>query len=62
MTDSKDLTLLELEELIKSAQKQPGIVELMHIYGQYAELLEISNEYLAELKPRNINFSASNST
>jgi len=33
---------LELDELIKSAQEQPGIADLMFVYGQYAEMLEKS--------------------
>ncbi len=44
----------ELDELVKSAQEQPGIADLMFVYGQYAEMLEKSSEYLEGIKPKDI--------
>ena len=32
--DTPQVTL-ELDELIKSAQKQPGVADLIFVYGQY---------------------------
>lgn len=36
----------EYQEIIKQAKKQPGISELMKVYGQYDELLTQSQAYL----------------
>ena len=44
----------ELEKLIREAAKQPGISELMAIYGQYDEYLKQSSEYLAGIRARDI--------
>lgn len=44
----------ELDELIKKAQKEPGIVDLLAVYGQYGEVLEKSREYLAGMEPKTI--------
>ena len=43
---------LEIDELIKSAQKQPGIADLMYVYGEYAEMMEKSREYLEGIIPK----------
>jgi len=53
---------LELGELIKSAQKQPGIADLMFVYGQYDEMLEKSREYLEGIKPKVIISASSESS
>lgn len=45
------MTKAELDELIKKAQKEPGIVELSKVYGNYEELLKKSSEYLAGVCP-----------
>ena len=39
---------LELEELIKRAQKQPGVVDVMRFYSQYNEILQKSGVYLGQ--------------
>ncbi len=39
---------IELDDLIKNAEKQPGIADLMFVYGQYTEMLQKSREYLEE--------------
>lgn len=52
---------LELDELIKNAQEQPGIADLMFVYGQYAEMLEKSCEYLEGIKPKVIISASSDS-
>lgn len=44
----------ELDELIKKAQKEPGIVDLLAVYGQYGEVIKKSNEYLAGTRPKTI--------
>ena len=43
---------VELDELIKRAQQQPGIADLMFVYGQYDEMLQKSREYLEGVKPK----------
>lgn len=52
----------ELDELIKSAQQQPGIADLMFVYGQYDEMLQKSREYLEGAKPKDIISASSNSS
>jgi|LGVF01.2.fsa_nt_gb hypothetical protein len=53
---------VELDELIKSAQQQPGIADLMFVYGQYDEMLRKSGEYLEGVKPKVIISASSNSS
>jgi len=53
---------VELDELIKSAQQQPGIADLMFVYGQYDEMLQKSREYLEGVKPKVIISASSNSS
>lgn len=53
---------LELEELIKNARKQPGIADLMFVYGQYDEMLQKSREYLEGVKPKVVISASSDST
>lgn len=53
---------LELDELIKSAQEQPGIADLMFVYGQYDEMLQKSREYLEEVEPKVIISASSDSS
>ena len=53
---------LELDELIESAQQQPGIADLMFVYGQYDEMLQKSREYLEGVKPKVIISTSSNSS
>ena len=53
---------VELDELIKSAQQQPGIADLMFVYGQYDEMLRKSREYLEGVKPNVIISASSNSS
>ncbi len=36
----------EYDEIMKQAKKQPGLPELMKVYGQYDELLTQSQAYL----------------
>jgi hypothetical protein len=49
-----DTYKLELDALIKKAQEEPGIVDLLAVYGQYGEVLKKSQEYLAKTRPRTI--------
>ena len=43
-----DATLPEdIENIIKQAQAQPGIAELMKAYGRYDEVMEQSRAYVA---------------
>ncbi|MEA3324513.1 MAG: hypothetical protein U9Q37_05160 [Euryarchaeota archaeon] len=53
---------LELDELIKSAQKQPGVADLMFVYGQYDEMMRKSREYLEGARPKVIISDSSNSS
>lgn len=48
----------ELEKIIKQAQKQPGIKELMDVYGQYEEVLVQCQTYLSENLPKPITFNS----
>ena len=45
---------LKLDDLIKRAQNEPGIADLFSVYGQYEEVIEKSQEYLAGIKPKTI--------
>jgi len=36
----------ELDRLIRKAQSQPGIIELMRAYGRYDEVVEQSRAYI----------------
>ncbi|KAF5415834.1 MAG: hypothetical protein C5S48_04660 [Candidatus Methanogaster sp.] len=53
---------LELGELIKSAQKQPGIADLMFVYGQCDETMQKSWEYLERVRPKVVISDSSNSS
>ncbi len=52
----------ELDELIKSAQKQPGVADLMFVYGQYDEMMQKSREYLEGVRPKVVISDSSNSS
>jgi hypothetical protein len=41
----------EAEELIRKAQAQPGIAELMRAYGRYDEMMEQTRMYIKRNKP-----------
>lgn len=51
----------EYKKLLKEAKKQPGLVDLMKVYGQYDELLAQSQQYLSKLTPTE-SFSVATST
>jgi len=53
---------LELDVLIKSAQQQPGIADLMFVYGQYDEMMQKSREYLEGVRPKVVILDSSNSS
>lgn len=57
-----DKTKLDLEELIKSAREQPGIADLMVVYGQYDEMMQKSREYLEGVRPKVVILDSSNSS
>jgi hypothetical protein len=40
----------DYQNIIKRAKKQPGLNELMTVYGQYDDLLTQSQEYLGILQ------------
>ncbi len=44
----------EYDEIIKRAQGQPGIAELMQVYDQYDLLLRQSHEYLSSTRPKTV--------
>lgn len=51
----------EYDKMLKQAQKQPGLAELMKVYGQYSALLAHSQQYLGNLTPTE-SFSVGTST
>jgi len=51
--NSKEI-VSDYEELIKKAQKQPGINELITVYGNYQSVIKKSNEYLMGVMPRSV--------
>ncbi|MGD0951565.1 MAG: hypothetical protein ABR985_04095 [Methanotrichaceae archaeon] len=52
----------ELDELIKKAQEQPGIVEIMDVQRRYNELLRQSGIILGEVAPDTISSYSSDSS
>lgn len=52
----------ELEELIKEAQKQPGIIEIMDVQSRYNELLQKSGITLGETAPDTVSSNSFNSS
>lgn len=58
----KTKVTLELDELIKSAQKQPGVADLILVYGKYDEMMQKSREYLEGVRPKVIISASSNSS
>ena len=38
---------VEYNKLLKEAQKQPGVVEVAKVYGQYDNLLKQTRKYLS---------------
>ncbi|MDD2665894.1 MAG: hypothetical protein PHD13_00050 [Methanocellales archaeon] len=53
---------LDYKELIKRAQEQPGIKELMIVYGDYESMIQQSHEYLMGMMPLPIISSNNNSS
>ncbi len=51
----------EYEALLKHAQEQPGITELMQAYGRYDEFIKQAKAYLPSIQPKDI-ISTTNST
>ena len=45
-------TVEEYEVLLRGALKQPGVKELMEVYGQYEELVRQINDYRKAFAPR----------
>lgn len=52
----------ELEELIKKAQGQPGIADVMRFYSQYNEILQKSGIYLGQITPCAVSSYSSSSS
>ncbi len=44
----------QFKELLEKAQRQPGIRELMVVYGQYEEVMALSHEYLMGASPKQV--------
>lgn len=57
----KSKRVAEYKKLLKEAKKQPGLVDLMKVYGRYDELLTQSQQYLSKL-PSTETFSVATST
>ena len=51
----------EYDKLLRQAQKQPGLVEVVKVYGKYDALLEQSRRYLDSATQQEY-FSAGTST
>lgn len=51
-----------LEKMISDAQKMPGLIELMAVYGELDKLILKSKEYLAVYTPKTISSSSSSSS
>ena len=51
----------EYDRLLRQTQKQPGLVEVVMVYGKYDALLEQSRRYLDSAMPSEY-FSAGTST
>lgn len=47
---SKKLLKTEYQDIMKQAKKQPGLKEIMKVYGQYDELVTQSQAYLGMLQ------------
>lgn len=58
MTDTE----LELGEIIRRAQKQPGVADVMAFYAQYSKLLQKNNECSLAMTPQGISSYSSNSS
>ena len=58
----KDDLKKEYDELMKNAQAQPGIKELMSVYGKYENLIRQSHEYLMGTRPKEIISTTNNTT
>jgi hypothetical protein len=52
----------EYNDLISEANKQPGVSELMKVYGNYDEMLKQSHEYLEGYKTKSKILTSSNSS
>jgi hypothetical protein len=51
-----------LEEMISDAQKMPGLIELMAVYGELDKLMLKSKEYLAVYTTKTISSLSSSSS
>ena len=59
--DNAQLTK-DYNDLISEAQRQPGISELMEVYGGYDAMLKQSREYLEGYKTKSKILTTSNSS
>jgi len=65
--DAKDRSRLEeetrakFEQLVREAELQPGVVDLLRVYGGYEYALRQIDAYLAAANPQPV-FSTSNSS
>ena len=44
----------DYNRILKKAREQPGITELLEVYGQYETVLRLSSEYLAGIKAKTV--------
>jgi hypothetical protein len=59
---TKEKTLADqYADLIKEAQKQPGIVELSKAYGYYDLLMKQSSLYFKSIRPKFVIINSTNS-
>jgi len=60
-SSTKKSLKLDYQNIMKKAKKQPGLTEVMKVYGQYNQLVTQSQAYLGQLQSTEI-FSDSTST
>lgn len=60
---NKETTLAEeYADLIKEAQKQPGIIELSKAYGYYDMLVKQSSIYFKSIRPKFVVINSADSS
>lgn len=52
---------LELEDLIKNAQKQPGIADLMEVYGEASKILMVWVELINDQREAIVSYPSTSS-
>jgi len=53
-SSTKKSLKLDYQNIMKKAKKQPGLTEVMKVYGQYSQLVTQSQAYLGQLQSTEI--------